>query len=390
MSGQQNGINAVNSIGINYSDRWGKSIKVSGSYFFNKTDNQTESVLRRQYFLPEAAGALYDETQTGGNQNFNHRVNFRLEYMADSANTFTLTPRLSWQDNHTDRRFSGENRLSDGTASSQTTSNFLSSNEGYTLGGNLLYRHRFAKRGRTLSFNAGINANDRNGNSSQFSRSQFFNSTDTSSVIDQYYVNSSNGQTWSGDLAYTEPIGSKGALQINYSPSIAHNRSEKITNAIDDGTGNFTEFDTLLSNRFANDVTTHRGGLSYRLRGEKYNFSVGLNYQNVHMESAQRFPLEFSINKVFDNVLPSVNFNYKPTKNQNLRLDYKTATNVPSISQLQNVLNNDNPLLLSIGNPDLRQPYNHTLSARFNTNNPTKSTSFMIALFWRLYAGLRR
>ncbi len=381
LTGQQNGINAINSLGINYSDRWGERMKVSGSYFFNKTNNETESILRRQYFLPEASGALYDETQTGGNRNFNHRANLRLEYMLDSANTLTLTPRASWQDNNTFRQFSGQNRLPDGTASSQTTSDFSSNNKGYTLSGNLLYRHRFAKKGRTISFNAGLNANDRNGDSRQFSRSEFFNGLDTASIIDQQYTTASDGRTWSGDLAYTEPIGAKGALQINYSPSLAQNHSDKITNAQEDDLGNFTQFDTLLSNRFDNDVTKHRGGVSYRLRREKSNFSIGLNYQNVHMESAQRFPFEVSINKTFDNLLPFINFNYKPSKNQNLRLDYRTATNVPNIRQLQNVLDNDNPLLLSIGNPDLKQPYNHTLSARLNFNNPTKATSFMVALF---------
>ncbi len=381
LTGQQNGINAVNSLGINYSDRWGTRTKISGSYFFNKTNNETESVLRRQYFLPEASGALYDEDQTGGNRNFNHRVNFRIEYMLDSSNTLTLTPRASWQDNNTVRQFSGQNRLSDGSASSQTESDFSSNNKGYTLSGNALYRHRFAKKGRTFSINAGINANDRTGDSRQFSRSEFFNSSDTASVVDQQYTNSSDGHTWSGDLAYTEPIGQKGALQINYSPSIAQNHSDKITNAQEDDLGNFTQFDTLLSNRFDNNVTTQRGGVSYRINDKKFSFSVGLNYQNVHMESAQRFPFEFSINKTFDNLLPSINYSYKPSKNKNLRLDYRTATNVPSISQLQNVLNNDNPLLLSIGNPDLKQPYNHTLSARLNLNNPTNATSFMVALF---------
>ena len=37
--GQQNGISKTNAFGINYSDQWGKKLTVSGSYFFNNSNN---------------------------------------------------------------------------------------------------------------------------------------------------------------------------------------------------------------------------------------------------------------------------------------------------------------------------------------------------------------
>jgi len=49
--GQQNGINKTNALGINYSDLWGKKITVSGSYFFNNTNNTTDQLSTTEYFL---------------------------------------------------------------------------------------------------------------------------------------------------------------------------------------------------------------------------------------------------------------------------------------------------------------------------------------------------
>src|SRR5690606_1693930 len=37
--GQDNGIATTNSIGLNYSDKWGEGINFTGSYFFNSTNN---------------------------------------------------------------------------------------------------------------------------------------------------------------------------------------------------------------------------------------------------------------------------------------------------------------------------------------------------------------
>src|SRR5690606_13118875 len=38
MTGTQGGINKANSFGINYNDKWGKKLDVSGSYFFNNNN----------------------------------------------------------------------------------------------------------------------------------------------------------------------------------------------------------------------------------------------------------------------------------------------------------------------------------------------------------------
>jgi hypothetical protein len=46
-------------------------------------------------------------------------------------------------------------------------------------------------------------------------------------------------------------------------------------------------------------------------------------------------------------------------------LFYRTNTNAPSISQLQDIVDNSNPLQLRIGNPNLVQEYTHSMNARF-------------------------
>jgi hypothetical protein len=70
--------------------------------------------------------------------------------------------------------------------------------------------------------------------------------------------------------------------------------------------------------------------------------------------------------------------NYKFTKTQNLRIMYRSNTNAPSISQLQNVVDNTNPLLLKTGNPDLKQDFQHNLTFRYGATNTTKATSFFV------------
>jgi hypothetical protein len=68
--------------------------------------------------------------------------------------------------------------------------------------------------------------------------------------------------------------------------------------------------------------------------------------------------------------------NFKISKNSNFSLLYNTQTTPPATSQLQNVLDNRNPMQFYTGNPSLKQPYNHNISIRYNTFNPDMNGLF--------------
>jgi hypothetical protein len=114
---------------------------------------------------------------------------------------------------------------------------------------------------------------------------------------------------------------------------------------------------------------------------KKFMFMTSINIQYATLTGNQNFPVAFVADKSFLSVLPQAMFNYKFSKGTNLRIMYRTSTTTPSITQLQNVINNSNPLLLSTGNPDLKQDYQHTIILRYGKTNKDKATG----LFGFLY-----
>ena len=64
----------------------------------------------------------------------------------------------------------------------------------------------------------------------------------------------------------------------------------------------------------------------------------------------------------------------RKSRSENIRVFYRSNTQSPSVEQLQNVVDNTNPLQLSIGNPKLDQSVNHSISLRYNKTNTEKST----------------
>lgn len=145
----------------------------------------------------------------------------RLQYDINEANSLIITPKVSYQSNTSTSLLDGVTALSAGALLNETASDYASESKGYTSFTNILFRHRLAKQGRTISANVGIGLNDRWGDTDQFSATAFCDPLvssvvpDSALVYDQLIDSDQQGTTLSANIAYTEPMGERGQLQIN-------------------------------------------------------------------------------------------------------------------------------------------------------------------------------
>jgi hypothetical protein len=378
MIGQQNGISTTNSVGLNYTDIWANKISVTGSYFFNYSKNNLTQSLNRQYV---DSSLIYKEDDQSSNRNYNHRLNFKFEYTIDSTNSIIMVPSISLQSTHLLSTLAGFNFLQGNETVNQSNNNGKTDADGYNLSNNLTYRHKFSKKGRTLSL--ALNSSENNKDAKSYLQAQngyYINGKDVNDSIDQFTDAVTKGYSIASNLMYTEPIGKSGLLQVNYGNTYTKNKADKLTYdqyTIQQG---IAKLDTSLSNKYDNDYVTNRAGIGYRLRISKFNGSINLNYQHADLSGSRVFPSEEKIDRTFENLLPMMMVTYKFSKQSNLRFNYRASTNAPSITQLQNVIDNSNPLMLSTGNPDLKQEYSHNFTGRFSYANPEKSTNFFAFL----------
>lgn len=385
LTGQQAGITTTNSLGLNYDGQWGKKWKVNGSYFFNNTGNVNTRDLTRTLFLDTTANQVYREELTSSNRNANHRFNARLEYTINERNSLILTPRLSFQANSAARFVSSSTQRSrEGGPEeflNESNNRTNSRNDGFNAGANLLWRHRFAKRGRSLSVGLSTGINDRAGTSTLEGVNKFNERGRRDTVnINQQTLTGTNGYNLGLNVAYTEPLSRQSQLQFNYDGSYTNSATQRNTFRFDELAEAYRLRDTTLSNEFLNDYLTHRAGTGYRFNNRKLNLMANVSYQRAELTGEQVFPSSLLRNRVFENVLPSAMANVRFTPQTNLRVNYRTSTNAPSINQLQGVLNNSNPTQLSKGNPNLKQEYSHNLSARYSSNRADNGRSFFVGL----------
>jgi hypothetical protein len=251
---------------------------------------------------------------------------------------------------------------------------YAANNTGINLNNQLTYRHRFAKRGRTISLNVGTSFNNKDGDGLLYSENKFLGAG--MELNDQIFDLSAEGLNLSGSLNYTEPVNNNSQVMVTYSPSYNRNNSDRVT--YNRAGAEYTDLDTGLSNTYNNRYYYQRGGFGYRYSDEKINLNATLNAQYATLEGDQTFPFTATVDRSFRDLLPMGMLNYKFSRTENLRFMYRTSTNAPNISQLQNIVDNSNPLLLRTGNPDLRQDYNHTISLRYGKTNTGAGTGLFV------------
>ncbi|NIJ54876.1 TonB-dependent receptor domain-containing protein [Dyadobacter arcticus] len=389
--GNQSGITGTNSFGLNYANKFGKKVDVSGSYFFNRTGNTNAQTTEQEYFLSGGLGnQFYNESSRTSSINANHRLNFRLEYNINPNNSLIVTPRLSFQDNNSNSLKTGLTTLADGSNLNSLDNTQRNLNSGYNFSNDVLLRHSFAKKGRTVSFNVNTQLNDRNGTRYLYSKNLYYNNlTSPDSLMarmmgdttDQKSYTYSNGTTWGSNIIYTEPISSTGQLQFNYGLTLSNSNSSRETYNMSFDENTYSDLDTLLSNNFDNRYTTNRAGIGYRYRKNSWSANFGVDYQNTGLYSEQLAPNDTKVDQSFSNFLPNVMLSYRSKEGTQFRAFFRSSTNQPSISQLQNVIDNSNPLSLTAGNPNLKQEYRNNFNVRYSLAGAKRPYSLNAMVF---------
>ncbi len=375
LTAQQNGLTATQSAGLNYSDAWGKKVNVSGSYFFNYTNNKNIANVVRTYFTDNHL--IYNQSNDNETTNQNHRVNFRFEYQIDSSNKLTIVPSLSLQKNNSNSMLLGSNTILENILLSQTNTNSKTNNLGYDFSNSILYQHKFSKTGRTVSLNIGTQLSEKNNDGSYLSNSIY---SDTTTVLNQEYGTYSNSKKISANLSYTEPLSKNSQILVSYNPSYTTSQVDKSTNTYNAATDNYTDFNTALSNKYNNINEIQKAGVSYKYRKGKLNYGLGADAQYSTLTGNETYPVTFAIHKSFNNILPNGQLNYKFNQTKNLNINYRSATSIPNVTQLQNVLDISNPLQLKSGNADLKQTFENNLNIRFGGFNAKTSRNFFVFL----------
>lgn len=366
--GQTNGIMQTYGGGINFNKDFSKKTKLSANYFVNYLDHDIIQETNREYFNTQNF-KYYNEFATQQSTNLNHRLNVIVDHEFDSANSVKWTNGVTFSDTESIQTSYSENLSEGGDEINTTDRTTKSTGTSVSLSSELLYRHRFAKAGRTFSstLNFSVTDSDRDGviTGSNASMGEEI-------PLDQTNTQNTKNFIYGANLSYTEPLGGRKYLELNY--NIRQNANDVNRTTLDPS----GELMDSLSNVYNSDYLYQRGGINFRMNRDQYSVTLGAGFQQTALDGEIARPTSQAaiINRTFSNILPALHFNYDFDNNVRLRLDYETSMQAPTIQQLTPVRDVSNLPNISMGNPGLDPSYQHSMRLNFSRFDPVTFISF--------------
>ncbi|MEO6610858.1 MAG: outer membrane beta-barrel family protein [Chitinophagaceae bacterium] len=377
--GRNNGINTAWGGGMNYNNIIGTKLDFQSNYFYNRYNPNQESHVQRQYILPDTS-YFYNQNSFSDNLNNSHRLNLNGLYQLDSMNSIRVIPSFSYQKTNNRSQTNYQTLSEEKMLTNEGFSNTESASSGYTFRNDISWRKKFARRGRTFSLSLETSLNESEGDGSLSSVNNFYKPDGSlllRDTINQKSTNSGDLRGYNARAVYTEPLWKKSLLEFSAGKSNTRSTAQKTTHDYNRANGKYDQLNNTLSNDFENTYGYTSAGLRMRTQKKKYSYAIGASWQQAELEGKIISGTKDSlISKSFSNLLPSARFKYNFSNYKNFSVSYATATNQPSMSQLQPVPDNSNSLNIKEGNPGLKQEYNHNLQANMSFVSPYKNKNF--------------
>ena len=345
--------------GLYFSNSWNKdALKTNGNYLYNKLKEHGAVNSFRQNTLQDSV--YYNREKADFNSDKQrHALSVIFETMLDSTSSLKISGSGHSGLTEIAHHFESEALTQENERANSSVRNILNKGDNLLINVNALYQKKFKKNGRTFSLNIHSKTQQTANKGYLKNESYFYLSPIPKDTTDQHKEDNSHQNILQGKISFTEPVSTRSFIELNYSFHSNKSHLEKLSYNKDIN-NKYSVFVDSLSNDFDYRINTHSAGINYRFNEKKYYFSFGGNVGLTQFDQKDLFQ-DSSYQYDYTNFFPQAVINYKFNPYSNFNIKYTGLSNQPNIQQLQPIKNNNDPLNVIIGNPNLRQEFENTI-----------------------------
>ncbi|MDO6433066.1 outer membrane beta-barrel protein [Flavitalea sp. BT771] len=366
------GVPRVTGGGMHYGDRLNANgDHISGDYTYGGVLTRPFSTVLTSQILPDS---VYTQEQRSSSVNIQdrHELNTSFDYNPDSVSAFSFSLGGSslWGKNNL---LASSGSSFNDTAVNSSLRSLHSDVENRGFQSSIMWRIRAKrKKDRNFSLLAGFDKQDNTTNGFVYSLSKFYQrdgGLKSADTLDQRKAITSDNLIVNSGLFYTEPFGKNMGLSANY--GFTYSRSQSVQSTYNRGDSNkYEKYIDSLSNHYRSEVLTQ--GVTVNLQGQGKEFSYTVGGDISHYTYRQHDVLKKSLLEYHYLIFsPRINARLNIDGYKGLTLEYRGNTQQPSITELQPVQNNNDPLHIVIGNPGLHPGFSHSLNVAFYKLQPS-------------------
>jgi hypothetical protein len=430
--GGSSGLTASKSAGIDFSWENGKQrreagrLELGGNMRYNHSSSDAITVSSSETFLSSGSTSSFSNS-SNINKSSSTNVNgsLRLQWALDSMTTLSVRPSFT----HSQSRNRGSSLTGSFNANPYAIDDMaspldsifadninpllaaiavnrnsrLSKGDSKSTGvsGSVDLTRLLSTNGRNISLHGEGGYTQSKSHSYSISDIRYFSSNREGDFVNQYSDNPSKNWNYAVKVGYVEPLGHQWFGEVNYTYSHKYSDSDHARYNLADSLGgewadrqNYPAIGTLptldelvtyarddYNSQFATykyDNQTVTAGVRYNTSAIRFNAGVELNPERTKMDYVRPGQgIDTVVTRKVFNVSPQVRLRYNFSKTTRLDIRYRGSSSQPSMTDLLAVVDNSDPLNISMGNPGLKPSWTNNLRAFFNTYNATYQRGIM-------------
>lgn len=426
----RNGLNASKMLGGNFDYEEKDKLKVNGSVRWNHSDGDVVSKNSSENFVSEKSSFSNSLNQSySRSDSWNARM--RVEWMPDSMTNILFRPRFSYSKNdgttnnisatfNDDPYLHVTNPLTDdgltemnslGLAVNNQKSSSITYSDSKNVGGMLQVNRKLSNNGRNITLKASANYSESTSNNLSTTNVHLYQikdalGNDSTYQTNRYNLTPQKNWDYTTEFTYSEPIFKATYLQFRYSFQYKYSKSDRKTydfsNLGEDFfsglTPEYRQWDSYigrlvnpLENYYDDDLSRyseyknyiHNFELMLRVIRKSYKLNLGVklvpqetnfiqHYQGVNTDTVRNVT----------NITPTADFRWNISKVSELRFNYRGSTSQPSMTDLLDIVDDSNPLSITMGNPGLKPSFSNNLMLFYNNYIQKYQRAIMANVFF--------
>lgn len=409
--GGGNGLNASKMLAANYNYEEKNKIKFNTSLRWNHGDGDVWSRSASENFMGSSSSFSNSLSQKFSRSD-SWNGNIRLEWMPDTMTNILFRPSISWTTNDSrstsisasynqDPYQYSDDPLSDegiekmdevDAVINRQKSVSLSNSKNNNIRGMLQLNRKLNNKGRNVTLRMDAKYTDKDSKSISLQNAHLYlvqneAGLDSTYQTNRYNLTPSKDYSYSAQATYSEPLWKATFLQFSYKFTYSYSKSDRSTydfskysfDGINPAYGAWGNYlgrldgelgdyrDDKLSRYSEYRNYTHDIQVMMRFIRQKYNLNFGVMIQPQRSKFIQDYQGKYvDTVRTVTNISPTLDFRYRFSKMSNLRVNYRGTTSQPSISQLLNIVDDSDPLNVSMGNPGLKPSFTQNFRLFYN------------------------
>ncbi|WMX15135.1 outer membrane beta-barrel family protein [Aureispira sp. CCB-E] len=355
--------------------------ELSAHYMYT---NANKSMLTKTFRRSIAPENFY--TTNSQNSQFllaqRHVFNTKFSHKFDSTQEIRLRLKMKYTDSDEDN-----DRYSETLGGTDSLENDINQNSrkdevGMGLISNLHYQKKLPKKGRSLWANVAIALANNGDIFDNFSQTRLYQNQQITTIdtLNQNQTSANDKQVYGAEFAYTEPLGDKNHFEFKLRAGFSVENNDRKAYDIKE---QVEVLNSALTDLYQKEYNFQAFTTDFKHQGEKVSVKLSAGIQRSGLKGILASSATV-INQTYYYPVGHANFKYKFTKSKSLNLNYRTNVQEPNLNQLQPMLNNQNPLSIGLGNPNLIPEYRHNVWLSYNLWDQLTFTSLYVSLYGNL------